>query len=424
MKHLFKILLCGLILFNISCGTARESVRAERPAYNPNPQGYVSFQVFYDNLSPYGHWINHPVYGYIWTPEVEYGFSPYETAGHWVWTEYGWTWVSDYPWGWAPFHYGRWDFDDFYGWFWIPDEVWGPAWVCWRQSPGYYGWAPLGPGISMEYAHGGRWHPHDDRWVFLEDRHMGEHDIHRYYAPRGNNVTIIRTSTIINNTYEDKGRHHSYASGPRREEVQKATGQDIRPIEVKESSRPEQSVDHDRLTIYRPEVNRKAEAGREVAPPKVEKMEDVKRSRENQREKAPEQNARPAEQPRQNNPRMEERNSAPQPNRTEPRIEQPRQEQPRMEQPRQEQPRMEQPRQEERPAPRIEQPRQEPAPRMEQPRQEQRPAPRMEQPRQQERPAPRMEAPRQQAPRQQSAPRQSAPAPRQQSRPQAPGNGR
>ncbi len=64
-------------------------------------------------------------------------------------TEYGWTWLSDYPWGWAPFHYGRWDFDNSFGWFWIPGNEWGPAWVTWRRANGYYGWAPMSPGINL-----------------------------------------------------------------------------------------------------------------------------------------------------------------------------------------------------------------------------------------------------------------------------------
>src|SRR5437762_11828920 len=57
----------------------------------------VSFQFFYDNLSPYGTWISYPQYGYVWHPNVGRGFRPYGTRGHWVWSdEYEWIWVSDY----------------------------------------------------------------------------------------------------------------------------------------------------------------------------------------------------------------------------------------------------------------------------------------------------------------------------------------
>ena len=77
----------------------------------------VSFQSFYDDLSPYGDWISYPEYGYVWRPDNRYSnFHPYQSDGHWEWSEeYGWLWVSDYEWGWAPFHYGRWINDSYDG---------------------------------------------------------------------------------------------------------------------------------------------------------------------------------------------------------------------------------------------------------------------------------------------------------------------
>src|SRR6185312_1206977 len=115
----------------------------------PPDQQPQSVQTFYDALSPYGQWVNMPNYGYVWIPNAGVGFVPYSNYGHWVYTDYGWTWVSDYSWGWAPFHYGRWSYDPYYGWYWIPDVYWGPAWVAWRHCDGYYGWAPLGPGMNI-----------------------------------------------------------------------------------------------------------------------------------------------------------------------------------------------------------------------------------------------------------------------------------
>ncbi|MGC3947112.1 MAG: hypothetical protein QM762_21770 [Chryseolinea sp.] len=97
----------------------------------------------YDELQPYGTWIDHGRYGYVWMPNAASYFVPYGTNGYWVQTSYGNTWVSNYNWGWAPFHYGRWFYDDFYGWSRVPDTTWGPAWVTWRSGGGYYGWAPL-----------------------------------------------------------------------------------------------------------------------------------------------------------------------------------------------------------------------------------------------------------------------------------------
>eukprot|EP01039_Chlorochromonas_danica_P015767 gene15767-18569_t len=119
---------------------------------------YISDQEFYDDLQPYGTWVSDDQYGNVWVPNVDEDFRPYATRGHWVVTDYGNTWVSDYPWGWATFHYGRWRYDDYYGWEWIPGHHWAPAWVSWRHGGGYYGWAPLLPGISIAISIGGGYH--------------------------------------------------------------------------------------------------------------------------------------------------------------------------------------------------------------------------------------------------------------------------
>ena len=104
---------------------------------------------FYDALAPYGTWVDVPGYGWCWQPTVVVinpSWQPYSDEGCWLWTDNGWYWNSYYAWGWAPFHYGRWCQYPRYGWLWCPDNVWGPAWVCWRDYPGYCGWAPLPPG--------------------------------------------------------------------------------------------------------------------------------------------------------------------------------------------------------------------------------------------------------------------------------------
>ena len=232
----------------------------------------VSFQVFYDDLSPYGQWVDYPSYGYVWVPAAGPDFVPYSSGGHWVWTDYGWTWVSDYSWGWAPFHYGRWDYDPYYGWLWVPGNEWGPAWVSWRRAEGYYGWAPLGPGISIDVAIGG-YNPPADHWVFVNEHYMGRHDINHYYGPRSSNQTYINNSTVINNTYVDNSTHTTYVSGPRREEVQKATGRDIKPVAVKSDTRPGEKMNGNQLNIYRPNVNR---AAAEAKPARVATKEEVK----------------------------------------------------------------------------------------------------------------------------------------------------
>ncbi len=236
----------------------------------------VSFQLFYDELSPYGMWVDYPNYGYVWIPDVDPDFSPYDTAGHWVFTDDGWTWVSDYPWGWATFHYGRWDYDNVYGWFWVPDDEWGPAWVSWRRSPGYYGWAPLRPGISVSISFGREYHERNERWIFVRDRDIARPDIGRYYVNRTNNATIINNSTVIVNTRRDDKRNATYITGPDRDDVQRATHTTVNSVAIRETDQPGHHLSNGELQIYRPQVQKRSGNGQNPAPSKVMRLNDVR----------------------------------------------------------------------------------------------------------------------------------------------------
>src|SRR5690606_19771034 len=184
-------------------------------------------------------------------PYAEDGFQPYPTNGHWGMTSYGNTWVSNYDWGWAPFHYGRWTYSDYYGWAWIPGYEWGPAWVSWRSGGGHYGWAPLGPRMSIN-VHIGIPHHH---WVFVPQRYICSPRLYSYYTPYRNRVNIYNRTTIINNTYVYNNR--TYVSGPRRSEVERATGSRVAVREINRASRPGRAaVDSRSVSLYRPEVDR------------------------------------------------------------------------------------------------------------------------------------------------------------------------
>ncbi len=121
------------------------------PAQPTKAQVEVSVTIggFYNELAPYGRWIDCR-YGRCWVPRrVARRWQPY-TNGRWVYTEYGWTWVSRDPWGGSPYHYGTWTYLRGYGWSWVPGTVWAPAWVTWSYSDRYVGWAPLPPSIVFE----------------------------------------------------------------------------------------------------------------------------------------------------------------------------------------------------------------------------------------------------------------------------------
>ena len=106
----------------------------------------VTIGGFYDELAPYGRWVDCR-YGQCWVPgRVAADWQPYSN-GQWIYTEYGWTWVSNDPWGGSPYHYGTWASIPGYGWSWVPGTVWAPAWVTWSYSNSYVGWAPLPPTV-------------------------------------------------------------------------------------------------------------------------------------------------------------------------------------------------------------------------------------------------------------------------------------
>lgn len=293
----FPRILTVLLVINVSTWLAAQKASA---------QVAVSFQIFYDNLSPHGSWVDYPDYGYVWIPSVGPGFSPYATAGHWVYTMYGWTWVSNYSWGWAPFHYGRWYFDPIYGWIWVPDTIWGPAWVAWSSAPGYYGWAPLEPGWDIDFVIIGRYRIPPERWIFVPDRDIDREDIDRYYGPRSDNERILKNSKVIDKTHVDNSTRAKYIAGPDPAEVQKRTGKQIQPVKVRQADRPEQKLNRDELVIYRPPVQKAAPNGEKPRPPKVVPLKEVKPVREREEGNQPRRDDTPdnkKEQQQQNPPR-------------------------------------------------------------------------------------------------------------------------
>jgi hypothetical protein len=273
-KMLVTVFALGVTLcMNIS--TPSIGADLQQNVYGSGPQVSVSLQIFYDQLSPYGTWVSHNNYGYVWMPDAGPDFYPYSSAGRWVFTDMGWTWYSDYSWGWAPFHYGRWFYDNYYGWMWMPDTQWGPAWVAWRSGGDYYGWAPLEPGISISIVFGGSYHPPYDRWVFVRNRDLNRNNISSYTVNQTNNTTIINNTTVIQNSRSANG-NTTYITGPERNDVQRVTGKQIKQVSIRENSKPGQQLSNHELRTYKPQVQGDNESGRRSTPSKIETLNNVK----------------------------------------------------------------------------------------------------------------------------------------------------
>src|SRR5260221_2696119 len=77
------------------------------PAAAQAQNAHVSINVFFSELQPYGTWVHHQQYNYVWVPNItDANWSPYQ-SGHWVYVQgRGWYFESDDPFGWVVYHYG------------------------------------------------------------------------------------------------------------------------------------------------------------------------------------------------------------------------------------------------------------------------------------------------------------------------------
>ena len=171
---------------------------------------------FRGQLTSYGQWVDVPGAGLCWQPAVAPGWRPYYDGGHWAYTDEGWYWQSDYPWGDIAFHYGRWSYNPAYGWIWAPGFEFAPAWVVWRHTDEYCGWAPLPFGAVLV---GGGW---DFRGIrvgldfdfglsvgffnFVACDHFWEHDFRHFIVPRERLALVFGRSTLISRYHLDHGR--------------------------------------------------------------------------------------------------------------------------------------------------------------------------------------------------------------------------
>ncbi len=176
------------------------------PALNRSYQeNYFSIDFFYENLSPYGEWIEIENDLIVWRPtHIPFNWKPY-TNGRWLWTNEGWFWDSNEPFGWAVYHYGRWHFDEYYGWLWLPDTQWAPAWVEWRYSDNFIGWAPLSPYASFDINFGIRFSVRTrmvyKKWCFVRINKFYGTNINRYLIKRPNYKQLFRVTKYRTNFY-------------------------------------------------------------------------------------------------------------------------------------------------------------------------------------------------------------------------------
>lgn len=193
-----RITLFALLLLGVAAGAGFAAVSSVGVSLGPSGRSTVNLGFFYDDLAPYGNWVQSPSYGWVWTPlGVADTWRPYED-GHWAWTDQGWTWLSDEPFGWATYHYGRWYDDSTLGWSWVPGYEWAPSWVSFMEAPDYIGWAPLPPSVRLVSGfNGGRIALAPASYVFVPEREFLAPSIVDFAVPAPRVLPIWRTARNV-----------------------------------------------------------------------------------------------------------------------------------------------------------------------------------------------------------------------------------
>lgn len=266
----------------------------------------VSFQSFYDELSPYGEWIQlskeeiekdlkdgegqgislsgvqDEELLFIWKPSaVEKNWKPY-VNGRWEYTDHGWLWASNYDWGWAAYHYGRWYHSKTYGWVWMPGYVWAPSWVAWKVTDDHIGWHPLSPAAKWKGEDGitdSRLKFRDEDWVFIEKTKFGDDvTVSDIKVLSENNNLLSRSTTIIDLRVQN-GK--VFNNGPDINDIVKSGGRPIRQKIVKTAAdRRKTIVLENDVTVYKqslPKASIDSKTGRPVRKDKPNKFKRSER---------------------------------------------------------------------------------------------------------------------------------------------------
>ena len=137
------------------------------------------------------------------------------------------------------------------GWVWIPDTVWSPAWVAWRDSDDYVGWAPLPPDEDIDADVVFEPVIEPAAFTFVRTRYFVDPVLVRYLEPPSRSVVIVR-STVNATRFSIEGSRvidRGLAVG----RIERVIGRPVPrlTIEVSAAAGPTREL-RDRVVVYRP----------------------------------------------------------------------------------------------------------------------------------------------------------------------------
>lgn len=228
----------------------------------PAPRDY---SLFYDQLGSYGRWFDVSGYGYCWRPTITTPrWRPY-LDGCWMWSSFGWMWQSNEPFGWIVYHYGRWVNLSRYGWVWVPGSEWAPAWVAWRQSRDYVGWAPLppdsGPCRGVYRDCDSHYNLGPSSYTFINTNVFMQPTYTSVCAPVTYNTSIFQSSVNVTQIVrcDDHKRPNTFMhhGGPPRTQIERACERPVQQVQV-------QTASADQIPRHRPGYHREPGASQPV----------------------------------------------------------------------------------------------------------------------------------------------------------------
>jgi hypothetical protein len=217
----------------------------------------VSINIFFQPLAAHGVWVKHSKYRYVFCPKVDAKWRPY-SHGHWIYMKnYGWYFASDEPFAWAVYHYGRWFHDRRAGWCWVPGNAWAGAWVSWRRSNDYIGWAALPPakeGFSVNVDFDTAEPPKED-WVFVQPKRFlepqlnvaivfGDQQPDVFQKTEFVGPVIVQNNIVVNNIIDVNF-------------IQQQTGQQVKEVEPQPVNDPAQAgadANGNAVAVFAPQI--------------------------------------------------------------------------------------------------------------------------------------------------------------------------